>query len=153
MEAPCGAGECTCGAGECALRSRESAPAARGERKDEMDYRELSVWKMGMRLAKEVYKTIIPKLPEYEKYGLSNQMSRAAVSIPSNIAEGHSRESTKKYIQFLTYAKGSLAELQTQLLLSVEIDYLSEADVLPIIDFSNDLLKKLNKLLIALKNK
>ena len=108
---------------------------------------------MGMRLAKEVYKSIIPKLPEQEKYGLSSQMGRAAVSVPSNIAEGHSRESTKEYIQFLTYAKGSLAELQTQLLLAADIDYLTESDVLPVIDLSNDLMKKINKLIIALKNK
>ena len=118
-----------------------------------MDYRDLSVWKIGMRLAKEVYKTIIPKLPEQEKYGLANQMGRAAVSVPSNIAEGHSRESTKEYIQFMTYAKGSLAELQTQLMLTADIGYLADADVSPLLDLSNDLMKKINKLLIALKNK
>ena len=118
-----------------------------------MEYKELTVWKMGMRLAKEVYKTILPKMPEQEKYGLSNQMSRAAVSIPSNIAEGHSRESTKEYIQFLTYAKGSLAELQTQMLLAVDIHFISEADAEPVIELSNELMRKLNKLLIALKNK
>ena len=108
---------------------------------------------MGMRLAREVYLKIIPKLPEQERFGLASQMGRAAVSVPSNIAEGHSRESTKEYIRFLTYAKGSLAELHTQLLLTADIGYLCNDDVLPLIDISDDLMKKLNNLLIALKEK
>ena len=118
-----------------------------------MNYKELIVWQLGMRLATVIYKNITPKLPEIERYGLADQMRRAAVSIPSNIAEGHARESTKEYIKFLTYAKGSLAELQTQLFLSVEIQYLSEAETQTALELSYDLMKKLNKLLIALKDK
>ena len=118
-----------------------------------MDYRKLTIWQMGMRLARDVYTRVIPKMPDSEKYGLSNQMGRAAVSIPSNIAEGHTRETTKDYIKFLTYAKGSLAELQTQLLLCVDIGFLTKEDILPITEVSNELLKKLNKLLIVLREK
>ncbi len=118
-----------------------------------MDYKDLIVWQMGMRIAKDIYVIVIPKMPDSEKYALSNQMCRAAVSVPSNIAEGHSRESTKDYIKFLTYAKGSLAELQSQLLLCVDIGFLADDDIRSLLAQTKDLMKKLNKLLISLKEK
>lgn len=74
---------------------------------------DLIVWQKAMDLVIEVY-NLVKELPKEEQYALSDQMIRAAVSIPSNIAEGQSRNSTKEFIQFLSVAKGSNAELQTQ---------------------------------------
>ena len=85
-------------------------------------YRELKVWQLGMELTREVY-LLVKELPEYELYGLSSQMRRAAVSIPANIAEGHARESTKEFLRYLSIARGSLAELETFLLLAENLEY------------------------------
>ncbi len=83
-------------------------------------HKDLQVWKEAMKLAKEVY-TLSARFPKEEVYGLSTQLRRSAVSIPSNIAEGAARSSTKEFIQFLYIALGSLAELETQLLLAKEL--------------------------------
>lgn len=83
-------------------------------------FKELIVWQRGMDLAKEVYK-ITTKLPTSEQYGLTGQMRRSAVSIPSNIAEGKRRGTTKDFAQFLRIADGSASELETQLLLATEV--------------------------------
>jgi len=83
-------------------------------------HKDLDVWKKSMTLAKEVYK-LTKSFPKEEIYGLASQMRRAAVSIPSNIAEGAGRNSDKEFIQFLYVSLGSLAELETQLLLSKEL--------------------------------
>lgn len=80
-------------------------------------YRDLEVWQMGMQLAEEVYR-LVAALPRQEAYGLTAQLQRAAVSIPSNIAEGHARHSTREYLRFVSIAMGSLAELETQLTLA-----------------------------------
>lgn len=79
-------------------------------------FKDLSVWQKSMSLAKDVYE-ITRSLPKSEEYGLSSQIRRSAVSIPSNIAEGSKRGSTKDFCQFLRMAQGSAAELETQLLL------------------------------------
>jgi len=83
-----------------------------------MNYQDLIVWQKAMELAEIVY-VLARKLPKEELFALSDQMRRAAISIPSNIAEGHARNSTKEFIQFLSIAKGSTAEIETQLLLCV----------------------------------
>jgi len=88
-------------------------------------YRDLEVWQKGMLLAKEIYQAT-NNFPDVEKFGLVNQMRRAAVSIPSNIAEGHARSSTNEFIRFISIALGSVAELETQIILSVELEYLQE---------------------------
>ena len=85
-------------------------------------HRDLNVWKEAMELAKEVY-SLTKIFPEEETYGLASQMKRATVSIPSNIAEGAARNSHKKFIRFLYIALGSLAELETQLVLSRELEF------------------------------
>ncbi len=77
-------------------------------------YRDLTVWQRSMTLAELVY-AATSQFPKSELYGLVSQMRRAAISIPSNIAEGHSRISTGGYVQFLGIARGSLAELETQI--------------------------------------
>ena len=88
-------------------------------------HKDLDVWKSSMSLVEEVYK-ITRKYPREEKFSLIDQIRRAAVSVPSNIAEGAARNSTKEFIQFLYIALGSLSELETQLLLSQRLGYLSD---------------------------
>ena len=92
------------------------------------DYKDLIVWQKSMDLLVEVYR-LVKKLPKEETYVLSDQMRRAAISIPSNIAEGKNRSSSKDYIRFLFIARGSRAELETQLLACVRLNYLEETDV------------------------
>jgi len=83
-------------------------------------YKELIVWQKSIELVKEIYK-LTNEFPRSEIYGLSSQMQRAAISIPSNIAEGYSRKNLKEYIQFLHIAYGSSAELETQLIISKDL--------------------------------
>ncbi len=91
-------------------------------------YKDLIVWQKSMLVAKGIY-ALVKKLPKEEIYALSDQMRRAAVSIPSNIAEGYGRISHKEYAHFLSIAKGSASELTTQLELCVMIGYLTDEDI------------------------
>jgi four helix bundle protein len=79
-------------------------------------YKDLEVWKRSIELVDEVY-SIVKKMPKTEQYGLISQIQRAAISIPSNIAEGYARKGTKEYLRFLSVAYGSAAELETQLII------------------------------------
>ena len=88
-------------------------------------YRDLDIWKKGIRLVKDVYK-LTEKFPKQEMYGLVSQMRRAAVSIPSNIAEGFRRYHNKEYKQFLYISSGSCAELETQITIAKELKYIQE---------------------------
>ena len=90
-------------------------------------YRDLIAWQKAMQLAKEVY-VVTKALPDSERYGLTAQMRRAAVSIPSNIAEGHGRESPADFLRFLKIARGSLMELQTQTMLAQNLGFLGESN-------------------------
>ena len=92
-------------------------------------FHDLVVWQKGMKLAKEIYQ-ITRDMPDSEKFGLTSQMRRASVSIPSNIAEGNARRTILDYIRFLVIARGSLAELETQLILASELKMLSDTDAL-----------------------
>lgn len=85
-------------------------------------YKDLLIWQKGVALAKFVYQ-LSARFPMDERYGLISQIRRAAVSVPSNIAEGQARHTTKEFLQFLSHAEGSLAEVETQLLLSVELRF------------------------------
>ena len=109
-------------------------------------YRELIVWQKAMQLVKEIY-TVTKKLPKEELYGLVGQMQRAAVSIPSNIAEGQARTGTKEFANFLSIANGSKAELQTQLLICVDIGYFTESDIKNAMDLSEEVGKMLTSLI------
>ncbi len=91
------------------------------------DYKELLVWQKSMVLVKELYR-LVKLLPKEEIYSLSEQMRRAAVSIPSNIAEGYDRKTDKELIHFLCVARGSCAELETQILIANELDYIKTQD-------------------------
>jgi four helix bundle protein len=91
------------------------------------NYRDLIVWQKGIELAKEIYR-IASRFPSSEKFGLTSQIERAAVSVPSNIAEGQSRRNSGEFRQFLYQALGSLAEVDTQLVLAHELGYLRPGD-------------------------
>jgi four helix bundle protein len=86
-------------------------------------FRDLIAWQKAMELTRMLYRAS-GRMPETEKYGLSNQMRRAAVSVPSNIAEGYARQSTADYIKFLRIARSSLAELDTQYELATSMEML-----------------------------
>jgi len=93
-------------------------------------YRELIAWQKAMDLVEEVYR-LTTGLPAGERFGLVTQMQRAAVSVPSNIAEGHERRSGREYRRYLAFASASLAELETQLLLCSRIGHLDESAAEP----------------------
>lgn len=88
-------------------------------------FQDLKVWQLGVEIALEVYK-LTEGFPDRELYGLTSQLRRAGTSVPSNIAEGHSRRATKDFIRFLAIARGSLAELATQFVIARRLGYLSE---------------------------
>lgn len=102
------------------------------------NFRDLKVWHKGMSLAGEVYK-VVRFLPKEELYGLSDQLRRAAVSVPSNIADGHGRNSDAEFIRFLYISKGSLNEIETQLELSVRFGYLDNETVSPVMSLANEI--------------
>jgi four helix bundle protein len=98
-----------------------------------MNYTELEVWKYSRGLVKIVY-MLTKSFPKEEIYGLTNQIRRSVVSVPSNIAEGIGRQSNKETIHFLYIAKGSLQEVETQLYLSFDLEYLNEEELKNILE-------------------
>jgi len=117
---------------------------------EKSSYKGLLVWQKAMELTAVIYK-LVKKLPKEELYSLSDQMRRAAVSIPSNIAEGQDRNTKKEFIYFLTIARGSKAELETQLLICVKIGYLIEEEILEAMTLSTEIGKMLTSLINKLK--
>jgi four helix bundle protein len=111
------------------------------------DYRELVVWQKAMETVTEVYH-ITQKFPREETYGLTSQIRRAAVSIPSNIAEGQGRLTRGEFRQFLGQAKGSLAELETQILIAHNLGYIQNPS--PLLDRVSEVARLLNGLLNSL---
>ena len=108
-------------------------------------YRELIVWQKAMDLVEETYR-LVKFLPKEELYSLSDQMRRAAVSIPSNIAEGQQRNSTKEFVKFLSIAQGSIAELETQYLICTRLKYLTVSQTQPTLDLCAELGRMINGL-------
>ncbi|MDP2157578.1 MAG: four helix bundle protein [Nitrospirota bacterium] len=88
-------------------------------------HHELYVWQEAISLVKELYK-VTKKFPQDELYVLTSQMRRAAISIPSNIAEGAARTSKREFLQFLSIARGSLSELETQIIIAKELGYITD---------------------------
>ena len=107
------------------------------------DYKDLIVWKRAMELTKEAY-IVARKLPKEENYALADQIRRSAVSIPSNIAEGYGRGSSKDYSRFLSIARGSRYELETQLLLCVALGYVRQHDIESALQLGEEVAKMLN---------
>jgi four helix bundle protein len=111
-------------------------------------YKDLIVWHKAMQLVKSIY-LLTRDFPSDERFGLISQMRRAAVSVASNIAEGQARHSTGEFIQVVSHAEGSVAELETQLLIAVELDFCTQEAAAPIFG----LLLELRKMLNALRRK
>ena len=112
-------------------------------------FRELRVWQAAMDLVEKVY-SHTREFPRQEMYGLTSQLQRAAVSIPSNIAEGHTREHLKEYLHHLSMAQASLAELETQLEIALRLKYLLPAQLKELIKDVNSLGRQLYALRNAL---
>jgi len=108
-------------------------------------YRDLIVWQKSMELVVDVYR-VSKLLPKDERFGLIPQLRRSAVSVPSNIAEGYGRNSSKDYIRFLQISRGSLFELQTQLEICLSLGYISNEEHARLSDESSGIAKMLNAL-------
>jgi four helix bundle protein len=117
-----------------------------------MDYRELVVWQKTMDLVTEIYK-VTASFPNEEKFGLSSQARRAAVSIPSNIAEGHGRKATGAYMNHISIAYGSLMELETQMQIGERLSFLSSEKVAAILERISEIARMLNGLKKSLSAK
>lgn len=115
-------------------------------------YKDLDVWKRSFGLCKPIY-NLTANLPPDERFGLMAQVRRCAVSIPSNIAEGYGRRSTRDYLRFLWIANGSLAELETQLLLLIELNHVPPEKCSPMLREIEDLERMLRALINALEAK
>ncbi len=113
-------------------------------------YKDLRAWKQSINLVLEIYRCT-RKFPKDEMYSLTRQLRRAAVSVASNIAEGKGRSSDKELVLFLHHARGSLLEVETQLLIARELGYLDEADAEQVLQETEHLAKTLNALINSLK--
>ena len=113
-------------------------------------HHDLQVWQLGMRLVKDIYQ-LTRRFPDSEKFALCSQMQRAAVSIPSNIAEGAARSGNKEFLHFLSIARGSLCELETQVIISSELGYVDDnQETMKLI---NELFAKLCALMNSIKER
>lgn len=112
-------------------------------------YKDLIVWQKGIELVNEIY-AITKRFPKEEMFGITNQMRRAAVSVPANIAEGWGRNSTKNYIQFVRVSRGSLYELETMLVIAENQHYIDDGIKISLSGKMDELGKMLNKLLQSL---
>jgi four helix bundle protein len=108
-------------------------------------FEDLEVWKKSIDLVEDIY-LLTKKLPKDETWGLYSQMRRAAVSISSNIVEGHSRESSRDFLRYIAIAKGSKSELLTQLRICVRVNYLTQSDGSSPINKTKDIGSMLNGL-------
>jgi len=114
-------------------------------------YRDLIAWRKAMDLVTDIYR-VTRSFPRDELYGLTNQLRRAAVSVPSNIAEGQARFSPKEFHHFLSHARGSLVEIETQLTIAQNLDYLSPDLAQPVLDKAAELGRVLNGLIASIKS-
>jgi four helix bundle protein len=114
-------------------------------------YRDLLVWQKAMELARAIYRET-EAFPKTEMYGLQSQMRRAAVSVPSNIAEGHGRSNDGHFRQFLATSRGSLFELQTQMELSADLKFLDAARTTALMEQCEEVARLINGLLAALES-
>lgn len=113
------------------------------------NYKQLNVWCRAMDLTDEVYR-LIERLPKTELFALGLQLRRAAVSVPSNIAEGHGRLSGKEFKQFLSVAKGSVYEVETQLLICIRCGFFGEEEARKALDLCDEVARKITNLVFYL---
>jgi four helix bundle protein len=116
------------------------------------NYRDLIVWQKSMDLVEQIY-VLSSDFPTTETYGLTSQIKRAAVSVPSNIAEGSSKKSTKEYIRFLNISYGSLAEIETQILIASRLKFITEDAKDSVLDKTTEIAKILSWLINSLKRR
>jgi four helix bundle protein len=109
-------------------------------------YRDLEVWQKARALATHIYEATAA-FPRHEFWGLTQQMRRAAVSVPSNIAEGHGRKTTRDRIQFLVVARGSLLELETQALIAADLGFTTSDDAEMVVIRTTEVIRLLNGLI------
>jgi len=109
-------------------------------------YRDLVVWRKSMQLVSDIYR-ITKTFPKEEIYGLTSQIRRAAVSIPSNIAEGQGRRTPSEFHQFLGHARGSIMELETQILIAQNLKYCAEDATTPLLNQAAEIGRVLNGLM------
>ena len=115
-------------------------------------YQDLTVWQKAMELVTKIYQ-VSNKFPRDEVFALTSQLRRAAISVPSNIAEGQGRSSRKEFIYFLGNAKGSLSEVETQILIARNLSYVSDEDLNTLLELSAEVGRILNGLLTSLREK
>ena len=115
-------------------------------------YKDLIVWKKGIELAKSIY-LITNSFPKSEQFGLTSQMRRCAVSIPSNIAEGCGRNSDDELIHFLYIALGSSSELETQIIISVELNFLENEKAIECLTLLNEIIRMIAALIKSIKTR
>lgn len=116
------------------------------------NFREFEIWQKARKLVKDIY-LATDSFPAKERYGLSSQIQRAAVSIPSNIAEGCSRRSEVDFARFLEIAQGSAFEVETQLILANDIGYLNDNSLAELLSEIHTLQKQINKLITVIRRK
>jgi four helix bundle protein len=117
-----------------------------------LSYRDLRVWQRGMELVESIY-LITQSFPKTEIYGLASQLRRAAVSIPANIAEGHSREHTREFRNFLSIAQGSISELETEIEIANRLHYMTSEQCSVLLSQVAGLAKQIRSLREALAKK
>ena len=115
-------------------------------------YKELDIWTKGISFVKEIYK-LTKNFPKEELYGLTNQLRRASVSVPANIAEGWGRESSKSFISFLKISRGSLFEVDTLILIAESLKYIDNKDLIKLQNEIELLGKMINSLINKIENK
>jgi four helix bundle protein len=115
-------------------------------------FRDLRVWQEAMKLTAKIYKST-SAFPKHELYGLTQQIRRAAVSVPSNIAEGKGHRSDKEFVHFLLHARGSLLELQTQLLISEELQYVRQEEARQLLTLAEGVGRALSGLINSMSEK
>jgi len=113
-------------------------------------FQDLRVWREAIKLAVAIY-SATEKFPKHELYGLTSQIRRAAVSVASNIAEGKGHRSSREFCNFLFHARGSLLELQTQLIIARELKYLPQTDAEPLLAQAASAARGLNALINAVR--
>ena len=113
-------------------------------------FKDLEIWKMSRVFCSDVYR-ITSSFPETEKFGITSQLRRASVSVPSNMAEGCSRKSNKDFSRFLEIAIGSMYELETQLTISNDLGFLDEEELIPLIEKIGVIIKMTSKFKSTLK--
>jgi len=120
------------------------------EVKKSRSYHDLEVWKLAIAFVKDIYQAT-ERFPALENFGLTHQIRKAAISIPSNIAEGQFRDSIREFRQFLSIALGSAAEIETQLIISKAIGYVSSEQLKPLTNTLERIIQMLRKLRLSLK--